>query len=291
MLLLSIGWISSLLSIRGRGRLGYVLGDLLRFLSSSRKHITYDNIDKAFPDKSKIEKIKILIGSYRNLGITLAELLVYGKISKNELLNYIEIADYDGLKNLLNNSNGFLVVSGHFGNWELNALGLSTYFDLSISVVVKGLKNYVADKVINSYRTRFGNKMIPMDKAAREIIKTLREGRILALLADQSADPDKDVFVPFFGRLAVTYEAPAELALKLNVPLVFIYCVRQPDFRYKVEFEIIKTDDLDKSKESVYELTCRHVATLEALIRKYPEMWSWQHRRWKHVPKITNKNK
>ncbi|MFI5223737.1 MAG: hypothetical protein ACHQX3_05735 [Nitrospirales bacterium] len=59
--------------------------------------------------------------------------------------------------------------------------------------------------------------------------------------------------------------------------------MRQSDGSYKGVFEEVSREGLlGSSEEAIGELTRRHVALLEDLIRKYPDQWLWMHKRWKH---------
>ena len=58
------------------------------------------------------------------------------------------------------------------------------------------------------------------------------------------------------------------------------------DGTYLVNLQEVKTDDLHYCKEDLIELTKRHVKLLEEMIRANPGLWAWQHRKWKHQPKI-----
>jgi KDO2-lipid IV(A) lauroyltransferase len=115
-------------------------------------------------------------------------------------------------------------------------------------------------------------------------LERLRQAEAIALLADQAATADRDVFVPFFGIPAATYEAPAALALKRNAAIFTAFAVRGADGRYTAEFHRIPHEDLSPDKDGILELTRRHVQSLEDAIRQRPDLWAWQHRRWKHTP-------
>lgn len=193
---------------------------------------------------------------------------------------------------------GCLFLSGHFGNWELIAYAVKVRTHLPISVIVKPQANYVVDKHLNRVRTSSGNKLISMYQAARALIGIARNGEVLALLADQSATQDKDIYVDFFGKKAATYKVVAELALHYNIPIIMGFAIRQPDGHYKAELTEIDFSDLilatgkqldtaaesvkNRKTESIHELTQRHVQSLEEVIRRYPGQWAWMHRRWKH---------
>jgi KDO2-lipid IV(A) lauroyltransferase len=62
------------------------------------------------------------------------------------------------------------------------------------------------------------------------------------------------------------------------------FAQRREDGGYEVAFEEIPTADLHDDEQGMRELTRRHVRCLEAMVRKHPESWLWQHKRWKHQP-------
>ncbi|HPD32925.1 MAG TPA: lysophospholipid acyltransferase family protein, partial [Candidatus Kapabacteria bacterium] len=210
-------------------------------------------------------------------------------ISKKSIYNYlITIENADLTKSLINQNKGLIFLSAHFGNWELLALSVALHLDIKPTIIVKPQSNKQLDKILNKMRMRFGNKLISSYNSAFEIVKSLQNKEILAILADQSASKDKDVYVPFFGRYTSTYEAPARLALRYRVPIVMPFMIRQKDFTYKVEMYELKYDDLQYTKEGIYELTRRYADFLEQKIRQYPDHWVWQHRRWKHTIEYAN---
>lgn len=253
-------------------------------MSGKRKRITENNIKTALPERPDEEIERILIGSYENLGIALVEIATLNRLSEEDLRKQIVYKDEGMIPAAAAKGRGVLLMSGHFGNWEFLAYTAGLYHKLPVTIVVKPQKNRIADRLINRYRTRAGNKVVEMKKAARAIVSALKKGEAVAMLADQSATKDKDLFVDFFGRPASTYEAPAALALKFRCPIIMGFCLRQSDGTYLVETIELPFDDLDDSKSSVEELTRRHVKALEDKIRERPELWAWQHRRWKHSP-------
>lgn len=276
------GFISSKKNINTRNKFGCRIGDLLRLLSKKRQKIAIDNLKHAFPEKSDRWINDVMINSYRNLGVTLSELVAFKYFNENTFKKYIQYENIELINDLYAKGNGLILLSGHFGNWEMLAYTAGLFSNADVTVIVKHQKNQYADKVLNKYRTLGGNKIISMNNAARTIISNIRKGKAIALLADQNASKDKDIFVDFFGRPVITYEAPAAIALKFNVPVVMGFAVRKPDNTYYVKLIQLKTDDLDNSKESIKTLTQRHVKILEDAIRENPELWVWQHKRWKH---------
>jgi len=282
-ILLFVGFLSSHLSISKRHKLGCLIGEFFKLISSTRKKIAYNNIKMAFPMESHEWINTIVKKSYHNLGIIVAEVSAMNSFSDNYIHNLIKYNNPDLLINKYKEGKGLILLSGHFANWEILAYSVGLFTKIPILIIVKTQKNSSSDKIINKYRTRSGNSVISMHNAAREIIKAIQTGGAIAMLADQSATSDKDVFVNFFGKPTATYKAPAELALKFNVPIICAFPVRHKDYTYTADILELKHDDLENNEHGIYELTSRYARMLEEAIKKNPELWVWQHRRWKHT--------
>ncbi len=282
-LILFIGTITNLLSDKQRVKVGKLLGNIFILIDKKRKAITFNNLLLAFPNKKQNEINNILKNSYQNLGITLVELLYIKKIKNEDINNFIEYENIELIDELLNRDKGLLLLSGHYGNWEYLAYSASILSGKKLNVIVKAQKNKKLNKILNEYRAKSGNRLIPMNKAALEIVRIIKNKGMVALLADQAASKKSDIFVDFFNRPAITYEAPAKLALKFDIPIIMGFAERQENFKYKVKLFEIKYDDIKGNENAVELLTQRHVKYLEEQIIKNPNQWAWQHNRWKHI--------
>lgn len=283
MILLVVGAFTVRLSAKRRIKVGFIIGRILMFLFSSRVKVAMDNLRHAYPDKDVAWLSRVTRGVFNNLGITLLEILMMGKATEEKLKEMVLMENMELYHELKSRSQGVIFLSAHYGNWELAALSGSLHLGVNYLIIVEKQTNDFINQQINKIRTRFGNRVVSRYSAAREIMNTLRAGGVLAIIADQSATKDKDVYVEFFGRPVATYESLAILALKFNVPIIFGVSVRQADGKHIVRLEEIKHDDLSYNKSGIAELTQRHVAALEKRIREHPEHWMWTHRRWKHT--------
>lgn len=274
--------LSSALSIKTRGRLASIFGIFIYLLSSKRKRITLQNLKRAFPGKSIDWVTSVAKNSFRSISITFFELLALRKYTSEQVYNQIQYENLDLITKALDKGNGVILMSGHYGNWELLALSAGLFSGVSVLVVVQRQKFW--DKQITESRTKFGNTVVERGTAARKLVVALKNNMAVALLADQSP-PEKDgIFVDFFGRKTLTYKAPAELALKFGTPIIAGFAVRNPDFTYTVKLEEVKHEDLEYSDKNIHILTQRYTSLLENKINEFPYMWSWQHRRWKKTP-------
>jgi len=279
-----LGVLSCNSSPKIRQSLGKAVGILLLILSKKRRMITYENIRHAFPEKSVEERYSIVRGAYENLGITLVELLAFPTYSSLQLEQLISVKNSHFLTEQHKKGESMMLLSGHYGNWELLAFGVAALLDIPFSIVVKQQQNSSSDKILNTYRVLKNNSVIPMHSAARRIIENIKQGKAIAMLTDQAADPHKDIFVDFFGRPAVTYEAPAYLSIKYQIPIIFGVAKRLQSGKYEVVLHKIEPKTTEITPESVRELTQQHTTLLEQIIREDPTQWSWQHKRWKYNP-------
>lgn len=266
-----------------RTKIGKLFGKTIYIISKKRREITRDNLRKAFPEKDAEWIEDVTIRSFENLGIVFAEIFWLKSATKEQIQKFAKYNDINLFNETLNRGQGLIVLSAHFGNWELMALSGGLVFDVPFTIIVKPQSNKFLDKYINQIRTKFNNKVIDMYHSSFELIKLIKNKGNLALLADQSAISDKDIYVEFFGRKALTFDAPAQLALKFKIPILMSFALRQTDGTYEIHYFELDHSDLTNTPEDVAKLTKRHTQILEEMIRKYPDHWVWQHRRWKHT--------
>lgn len=275
-LLLPLKWVQALGS-----RLGKFAFTTLGF----RRKVTLDNLRHAFPELSEDRIVEIAEGAFRSVGIAFMELLWMPRMDRSMIKHIIKLENPETIHEALSRGRGLVLVTAHFGNWELCPQAIVVETGIPIYVIMKPQVNPWVDRKINRWRESFGNIPVPMSVAVREVTKALREGKPVGIAGDQTA-AQESLWVEFFGRKVPTHPGTAAFALKNGAPMLIGFAIRQPHGDYKLRFEEIPTDDLTEyTPEAVEELTKRHVQVTEHAIRQYPEQWMWMHRRWKHVPK------
>ncbi|MFC1485615.1 lysophospholipid acyltransferase family protein [Candidatus Latescibacterota bacterium] len=251
--------------------LGWFTFEVLRV----RRGITLDNLTRSLGDRySPDELVEIAGEAYRQIAMTLAEILVFPRL-KECLGEIVEADEFQPLKKAREDGRGLIVATCHHGSWEMVGAALAAR-GIPMVGVGKTQSNKYVDRFIISRRAFMGYRAIPRGTSVKQLVQTLRNGEAIGLVSDQDAG-GQGMFVSFFGRPASTPRGPAQLALKYRVPLFIVICERICDGRYRlINKELAIGDD-----DTVESLTARISAGFEKIIRQHPEQYFWMHRRWK----------
>jgi KDO2-lipid IV(A) lauroyltransferase len=261
--------------------LGILLANIA-YLFGVRKKITAENLRNAFPELSGTSQKRIARRAYTNLGIVFAEMLYLRFASRKNIAKYISISNPELFHASLAKRKGLIVIAGHFANWEWLALGGALALKTNFAVVRKNIQTSFTERFLETMRLRTGNALINAGDI-RKMYRFLQNDGCIALLGDQAA-PGESTRVKFFGREVPTFEGPARLALRTRTPMLFAECLRLENNDYRITFYPIQFDDITGDTDAhIHELTYRHTHLLEEIIRKHPDQWLWQHRRWKYV--------
>ncbi|MCS7000009.1 MAG: lysophospholipid acyltransferase family protein [Bacteroidota bacterium] len=280
-ILKALGWIASKTGKRGRKILALGIGLALYYLLPERRRLTVENLRYAFPATTKAQILRLARRCFINLALVFLELLATPYLSIAILRSYFHFVNPEVIRQTKTQGQGVVLLSAHLANWEWSAIVAALEFGEPLLVVVKQQRDYVINQWLDRVRQRTGNILVPMHRAAKSMLQWLEKGGIVALLVDQAAEPTSDVFVPFFGRPAITYKAPVLLARRMNALLVVGYSLRDKDGRYVVQFvPIPRANDPSVPVEDV---VAEYTHVLESVIRQVPEQWVWQHNRWKYL--------
>jgi Kdo2-lipid IVA lauroyltransferase/acyltransferase len=284
LLFLFIRSIVQALPLKSAQRLGAFIGWAGYKLSPRRREITFENLRNAFKEKSDLELKIISLGAFQNFGIAFAELLWLPRLSDSEIRKLVNATNIDALIDAHTKGNGLILLSGHFGNWELCAFAGAYLSKIPFTIIVQTQNNRLVDEAINNHRCFLGNRVVPMGMSMREVIRTLQNKGVVAIAPDQSGDRQGGLYLEFFGRKTATHQGPALFALRSKAPLLMGFMIRKKDMSYDLVIEKVDLSDLNGATETnIEEATRRHLVVLEKYIRQYPDHWLWMHRRWKHT--------
>jgi len=197
----------------------------------------------------------------------------------------IELENFREVVRLLTTGNGLILVTGHFGNWEILGYMLAT-LGFHTTSVARPLDNPYVNEWLLGVRERQGQRIIDKKGATTEVAPLLARGGAVGFIADQNAGT-KGLFVDFFGRKASTYKSIGLLAMEYEVPVVIGYARRiDGRFRFRVGVQdIIYPADWQDQPDPLRYITQRYTKGIEDFVRKDPGQYLWVHRRWKTRPK------
>lgn len=252
-----------------------------------RRRTVERQLAAAFPGLDARDVQRLARASYAHLGRLAIELTLLPHLKREGLEALFEPGgDLAVLERLATEGRGLVLCTGHVGNWELTGAYLAMR-GLPLDAVVRRMANPLFDGFLNRTRRRVGMRVVHDSDAVRELTRGLRSGRHAALVADQGVLGLASSFVTFFGRPAKTPRGPAVFAVRFRTPVVFCAAVLQPGGRYRFfaeEIPVVHTGNRDADIDRTVQ---NFTAALERLVRRYPEQYFWQHRRWKRQPPDT----
>jgi Kdo2-lipid IVA lauroyltransferase/acyltransferase len=201
-------------------------------------------------------------------------------MSLEEVLEHSEIINSEYLSEALARGHGVIVISAHFGSWEVGGLAI-TSLSKKVRIVARRLDNDYLERDLARLRVSTGAEVIDRRNAARPLMKALSENAVVVMLPDQAVLPREGVLAPFLGRPAWTTPAPARMAAKRGSTIVFAFCIPHKT-RHCLEFEEpIRVDQLTEEERDPVALTTRINDVISHRIASCPELWLWMHDRWK----------
>jgi len=253
-----------------------------------RVGIMHGNIKRVFPEKSEEEIVAFGNKVYLELSKTVAEcvLLYHDRIDVDRMvINTDEVLEK--LERLATDSErGFLIVTGHYSNWELLGEFLG-YHGFSVMNIVRKFPSLDLDeKIITPFRERHGNQMVEKEGAMIPMVKALKAGKNISLLIDQVVQPPNGVVVDLFGYQTAATKVIAMLKLKYDPLVVPIFITRIGDERFEVvvhdPVEVVFDGGLPE-EEKIVVMTQAYYDIIEEQIRQAPTQWLWLYNRWKEI--------
>lgn len=237
------------------------------------------NMAAAMPELTDAQRETYIREMWDGLGRTFAEYAHIDRINSNGVDPRVEIVGQQHAKDAIAKGKGGLFVSGHCGNWELmppciRALGLKGV------LVYRPQNNPYVDGWISKQRALgLPGLAAKGGDGARSIIKTLREGKFIAMLVDQKMN--EGISVPLFGRECMTPTGAPSLALRNGSPIVPAWCERLPGPRFRVTvYPAIPFPDTGDRDRDTYEMALSLNRFIEDRVRENPANWLWLHSRW-----------
>jgi Kdo2-lipid IVA lauroyltransferase/acyltransferase len=259
-----------------------------------RRHrtVALDSLAHVFPAKSVAERQRIVRDCYRHFCRMIVEIGVLPrKLRVENWRNYATLVGGQQILSALLKPRPVLIVTGHFGNWELAGFALGL-FGFRTFAIARVLDNPHLERFLKQFRQRTGQTLIAKKDDFLKLNESLKVGGKVATLGDQDAG-SRGVFIDFFNKPASAHKAVALMALEYDALMLVVGTPRVREgehWHYHIHCEdVIDPRDYASDPNAVKAITQRYHDALARLIERHPEQYFWLHRRWKTVPPTRKK--
>ncbi len=261
---------------------------LYRFLPI-RRQVILDNLRRVYGERiAESEIVRLAQAHYAHLWRLFGEFIRFRWLSHERKMAMVRIENVEAFANALAQNKGVLIVTGHFGNWEVSTIaGLNHYPQMRgrFHFVRRAIKPAWLDRMVTRRFNAAGFGVFPKRGSLDAMLDALAAGDAIVFPFDQHARPPDGIQVDFFGSPAWTFKSLAIIALATGAPVLPATSWREADGRHVLRFEDpMAPIECENTGEAIRRNTRAYNAVLERVILRRPEQWYWVHRRWKSVP-------
>lgn len=240
------------------------------------------NYGHVLPRASRRELGRVARQSLANYCRYLVDFARFPALEPGELMAQVSgESSFHSLDEALAEGRGAIIVSMHFGNWDLGA-GAAAARGYPLTVVAETFADPRLDEMVMNARRRLGMQIVKLEKAGPSLIRALKQNGLLALLIDRPV-PGDGVKVQFFGEEVEVPAGPARLALRTGAAVVPTAFARlRPDRPAVVTLTDfgVAVAPTGEDATDVLAVTQAIMRSYEQFIRAYPEQWYMFREMW-----------
>jgi KDO2-lipid IV(A) lauroyltransferase len=250
-----------------------------------RRGVVRDNLRQAFPEHTPEQLREIARGMWEHLLLMVIEIAHSERvIRKTTWRRHLRIHGMERAVRELWADRPKVILSGHFGNFEMSAFVFGL-FGFRIYSVARELDNPFLDRFVTRFREARGQVILPKKGSAPDVALVLENNGVIGLLGDQAAGP-RGCWVDFFGRPASVHKAIGVFSLSSAAPMLVCSATRRRRlFDYDLRLEGVADPAAGGPEVSdLRAISQWYTALLEKAIRRAPSQYWWVHRRWRGEP-------
>lgn len=223
---------------------------------------------------------RLALASWRNYGRYAADFMSFPHLNIDVIeRNMRDLSDGEGgwqshIQSALKPGRGVIIVSAHFGNWDMAGAILARHHP--VSAVAETFNDEQLNRLLQDQRRNKGVSIIPMEGSARRILRVLQQNQLAAIIVDRPVTEEQGTEITFFGRKTYVPSGPAALAIKSGAAIVpsYLWYGHHNEFYARVFSPIIPRESKGEERiKEISRLTQRIYDTLEIIIREWPTQW------------------
>lgn len=214
-----------------------------------------------------------VLRTFVNFGLNIVEFFRFARFDREYFETHFEVFGEEHLAESLKRGRGAIVLSAHFGNWEL---GVAAYAarGYTASVVALPHGSERVERLFVRQRGQKGLSVLATHTAARPALRVLRGNGVLGMLGERLVGDD-GVPVNFCGRRVLFPKGPGWLAVKSGAAIVPTIGIRKRDNTFTIiSNPPILPPEEGTDEEKVLTVTQRFANFLEKYVMRYPELWA-----------------
>lgn len=183
---------------------------------------------------------------------------------------------------LLSKNRGLVVLTSHFGCWQIGARTMQR-FDRPVNLVMTTEANASVEQFAVDAKERNGLKVIHSNSSmfsSVEMVRALKRGEVVAIQLDRAAIGQVTESLDFFGGPANFQIGPFMLARLAQVPIWPVYVARVSRHAFRLLAEPIRHIDRRAPREQVVQVMQEVVSGFERHVRAHPDQWFQFQRVW-----------
>ncbi len=265
--------------------LGHVGTWLAWRLTHHARRAVVDNLRALFPDDDERAVTRRALDTYRAYARDIIDFLRAAALPPGDAGDlFVESETHRQLfADLLAEGRGIILVTGHYGNWEIGSILIRDALQLPLTVVAMTEANPEVNQARRQIREALGVETLEVRQTletALQLRRQLAANRIIAMLVDRHLGRDR-VPVRFLGRDASFLRTPALLAYMTGAPIVPCFIERigpgrfaaQPGTPIRVNREGARDHAIQSATQAIAD-------ALAARVRQHPEYWYHFYRYW-----------
>ena len=270
-------------------RVSYAIGHAGAWIAWRRMHTTRaaiaDNLAPLFPGESHARRERRALDTLRSYTRDAIDFLrALGEPGRDPRALFDIVDEHGALfRGLLEKGKGIVLVTGHYGNWEVGSLLVRDALGLPLTIVAMAEPDPTVNRIRHAVREALGAETIEVRQSldtALQIRRCLAENRIVAMLVDRHLGKDR-VEVTLFGRRASLLRTPLLMAYLSGAPVLPCAIERLGPGRFKARPGTPIYVSREMPRDEAIARAAQQVADdLEARIRDHPEFWYHFYRYW-----------
>jgi KDO2-lipid IV(A) lauroyltransferase len=258
---------------------GRALGRVAHSVGGERRAIVRRNIELCYPEFNLDQRNDLARKHFLALGMSMIEMGLSRWASDEHLVSMTTVEGVNHVLDAVNAGKGVILLSAHFTALEISGRVASLNLPPFDAVYRKNRKEFMTEMMRTGRERSVANTIEKRD--IKEMVRSLRDGRIVWYAPDQSYNRKGSEVIKFFGVPSMHTTATSTLARLGNAVVVPFFPRRLENGQYHLtflpRFENFPGDDPVADTE-------HYVKILEERIRLCPEQYFWIHRKFKNLP-------